>query len=289
MQKQRIYLIAGVVLAILAAVMSKAYLEQQRMAIIQQEKEKIKKAQANLVTVFIAAQDIPPGMPMRMDLVSVERIPSQSRVANAYTGALDGLLAAFPFAKGDQIVASKLISQKQIIGLADATPPGKRAVSISVDNTASLVGMLKPGNHVDVLFVANIPDKNSERAGAEKVKILPLFQNILILAVGQDLNPTPMMGSVARQSGAKDSSLITLALSPRESNIIAFAQEHGKISLALRSPSDSQISMINPVDWEELFHFLMPDTAIKAPVSPDRPTIEIYRGLKKERMPLSSR
>jgi hypothetical protein len=56
------------------------------------------------------------------------------------------------------------------------TPPGKRAVTISVDNISSLAGMVKAGDRVDViaLISQNIPGPDGK--SSPQLITLPVFQ-----------------------------------------------------------------------------------------------------------------
>jgi Flp pilus assembly protein CpaB len=120
--------------------------------------------------------------------------------------------------------------------------------------------------------------------------VMPLFQNVQVIAVGQETNATPRITSAARynKADAKDvSSLVTVVLSPQEANIVSFVQEQSKIRLVLRSPADSKQEPVHPINWDTVFQYLMPqpETVIEEPKP--IPTVEIYRGLQKERIPLS--
>lgn len=288
MPKQRIFLILGVVFAFMAVFASKFYLDQQREEIFKEAKQRMAKIKADQVVVLVAKNNIAPGTALTANSVSYEIVSSKERNPNSYNGAIDGMVVISPIAKGEQISGSKIIPPgRQSAGLAESTPPGKRAITISVDNTASLVGMIKPGNGVDVLFIADIPKNNNEKTPAkDQTNILPLFQNVSVLAVGQDIGT-----NLAGQKASRDASLITLALAPNEAGMLAFAMEQGKIRLVLRSPKDSQIAVTETVNWDVLFKYLMPERVeTKKPVAAEvvePPGIEIYRGARKEKIPLS--
>jgi Flp pilus assembly protein CpaB len=84
---------------------------------------------------------------------------------------------------------------------------------------------------------------------------------------------------------------MTLALTPQEANIIAFVQEQGKIRLVLRSPADAVIEKdVKPISWETLFRLLRQDESgkdIKTDDFAPKDTIEIYRGMKRDVIPLT--
>jgi len=153
-----------------------------------------------------------------------------------------------------------------------------------VDNIASLAGMLKPGDYVDVIAALPLPVQGPNGAVSSQPAVIPLFQNILILAVGQDLGSQVKGESRYKKEEAKEASpLITLALTPQESNLIAFVQEQGKVRLVARSPADSQVQPFQPVGWDALMQYIMPQLGEqKVEVKEPDDVVEIYRGLNKE-------
>jgi len=301
LQKQQIILIAGVVLAIAAIVMVNTYIEQQRMAAQEQAKKALSNIQANQTAVLVAKQDIPKGAMIESSMLETAIVPNKFVQPNAATSLdrVSDMITLAPISKGEQVTLSKL-SHGQAKGggdLAGLTPVGKRAVTISVDNIASLVGMVKPGDYVDVIATVPVPVQGPQGEQGSQMAVLPLFQNTLVLAVGQDTGRVPAQQSGSRYTtkGAGDaagSGLITLALGPQEASLIAFVQEQGKIRLTLRSPADAQVGPIQPASWETLFRYIMPAPEMPqgdgdAPVVDDTEYIDVYRGLNKEKMPLS--
>jgi len=214
-----------------------------------------------------------------------------------------------PISKGEQITLNKLIWPREggsgnISGtLAMVTPVGKRAITISVDNLASLAGMIKAGDYVDVIAMTPVPVETTEKKQGVQVAVIPLFQNVLVLAVGHEIGrpatsaSLPEAGRYSKPSDEKSppsssgtTQLIALALAPQEANLIAFVQEQGKLRLTLRSPADSQVQPALPTTWDTLFKYIMPSkegAKEPEPVKEEIEYVEIYRGLNKEKVPLS--
>ena len=118
-----------------------------------------------------------------------------------------------------------------------------------------------------------------------------MFQNILVLAVGQNTgartaNPTGRY-SETTPAPSSGNALITLALGPHEANLVAFVQEQGKMRLVMRSPADAQIEPMAPASWESLFQYIMPPKPVVEPPVDTNEYIEVLRGLSKEKVPLS--
>lgn len=298
MQK-KIYLILGIGLALLAAVMVNVYINQQRKLAIADAKRRLETIQANQTAVLIAKEDFPVGTAVDPGKLEVKIIPSQYLQPQAVTSIdrIAGMVMAAAVSKGEQLALSKLAWPKEARGgsLATVTPVGKRAITISVDNVASLGGMIKAGDYVDVIATVSVPVQTADGKQVAQAAVIPLFQNIMVLAVGQETGgPVAEEARYKKEEKREISPFITLALAAQEANLIAFVQEQGKIRLILRSPADSQVQPTQPASWETLFQYIMPNRQIdkeaaqpKAEVEAPQGYVEIYRGLNKEKVPLS--
>jgi pilus assembly protein CpaB len=304
MQKQRIILIIGLVLGLIAVFMVNAYVVQQRQAEEQKAKEKIAQIQAEQTVVLVAKKEIPRGSIIEPDMLRTEIIPKQYVQPQAVTNLdrIAGMITIAPISTDEQVSLSKLTypSKQRSGGLADVVPIGKRAITISVDNIAALVGMIKPGDYIDVSAVMIVPFTGADGKPINQPAVIPLFQNVLVLAVGQEIGGviTPQQESRYKKEEKREfSPLITLALFAQEASLIAFVQEQGKIRLTLRSPADSQKENVRPASWETLFQYIIPQETTAPAVTTSRKkeealpvektTVEIYRGTEREAVPFS--
>jgi pilus assembly protein CpaB len=109
---------------------------------------------------------------------------------------------------------------------------GKRAISIPATISSSFDGLLHPGDRVDVLFTAKANEASQETT-------VPLLQNLLVMALGEDLgdaNPDPQ-----RRGGAGRHGSVTLATSLDQGQMLAFAATKGQLTLLLRNADDTAI------------------------------------------------
>lgn len=298
MPKQRLILIIGVVLALAAVFMTKVYIDQQRQAAEEDAKKRLASMQAHQTAVLVAKKDIPRGAAIEETMFETAIIPNKYVQPQAVTSLdrISGMVTVAPIAKDEQITLSKLTFAKQAGGLAEVTPMGKRAITISVDNISALAGMIKAGDYVDVISMLPETVQTAEGKQVTQLTSIPLFQNVLILAVGQETSSQskarPRFKRETETEEKKESApLITVALEPQEANLIAFVQEQGKIRLTLRSPADTKVELLQPANWDTLLQYL----ASKSPAAKEaqvreepRPVgyVEIYRGLNKEKVPL---
>jgi pilus assembly protein CpaB len=290
LQKQQIILIVGIGLALIAIFMIKVYLDEQDRLAKLRAKQELEAIQANQTTVLIAKKDIEQGVVIDPSWLDAKILPNNLVESGAVKSVdrIAGMLTLAPISRGEQVTLDKL-SFKRSGDLASSTPVGKRAITINVDNASSLVGMIKTGDYVDVIALVNIPVQVIDGKAVTQLTSIPLFQNVLVLAVGQETGPqTPVAEQFARygkQQAAPDSSLITLALAPKEAGLLSFVQEQGKIRLVMRSPTDAKVEPMQLATWDTLFQYVLPP---QQKVEEPKPVsfIEVYHGLQKEKVPV---
>lgn len=143
----------------------------------------------------------------------------------------------------------------QMDSFAVRTPPGKRAVTILVDSLSAVGGLINPGDFVDILGVLKIPD-DSEDTKATKDVTTVLFQNVQVLAVGTNFKPIGIAPAYDAQQKARSLN-VTIAISPEEAGLIAFAQANGKLQLSLRPPTDGGLQLLQIASWDTLAEYVM--------------------------------
>lgn len=309
-QKNMPMIIAGV-LALIAVVIAGSYFKQREArlaALAAARSPKGKQVQIEEKKVVVAKKDIIKGSVIDSKMVELKSIPVKFIQPGA-TGSIDRIIdkvTMTPITKGEQILRNKLVSDAaDLSSLSYRTPMGKRAITIPVDNISSVGGMIRPDDYVDILGL--IPQ--TMQVGEEQVTqyaTVPLFQKVLVLAVGRDV------GASKRSKGGASGpvSTITVGLEPQKATMVAFIQEQGgKLRFVLRSPSDTGVTLAQPVNWDTLFLYLFPDLIQQiqsgkaggmSPMmlmqqggvveeedeQPTGPQVEIYRGSQREVVPL---
>lgn len=302
--QKRLPLIIALACGILAIVLLNSYLKRRENEIWEKTKQNQQQAQpstppAKMAIVLVAGKDIPPQVPITPADLLIKEIPVEYIQPGAVP-SLDqviGQIASAPIAAGEQILKTKLLPPGKIgKSLSEITPAGKRAVSVSVDNTASIANLILPGDHVDVLAFIILPETTAQpqpqQPGAKSSasRLISLFQNVEVLAVEGEFFSSAQAGQGAKKEQARaasaSSGTVTLALGPQEAVLLSFVQEHGKIKLNLRASEDTQKEAIKPADWDTLFQYLYPS---KEGSQGSRPVVEVYRGLNKEIVPLTGK
>lgn len=297
--EKRGWIIAGA-FALAAAILTIVLLNQERQRLASEAEEKLESFQENTVEVVFAKTDIASGRLISEDMIYTKLVAKNALPNDAATSIARVIdrTAATSFKKDSVITLGKLAwPTNSETTLAMKTPIGKRAITISVDNISALLGMIKPGDYVDALGLIPLPAEVEGKQSAQPATV-PLFQNVLVLAVGSQLSASVQDEAGLRRKPAespapKDSApLITLSLSPEEANILAFVQEQGKIRLILRSPGDATTQAVQPATWETVLKYLFPNIELEAKKEKEQepkediPQVEIIRGFKREIVPL---
>ncbi len=283
MQKQRLIIVAvGVVLGLVAIFMVNNYIKDMATEAKRRADRELEKIRKNQAVVLVAKQDIPAGAAIQSGMLETSIVPReyvQPQVA-ASLDNVSGMVAVAPIARGEQISFTKLSLSEQRSkqrDLASVTPIGKRAVSVSAENLSDVVNLIRPGDNVDLIAVLSLTKESPEGRKYTEQTIVPAFQNVLVLAVGQETDPNAKPGGRSSQKVNQ----ITVALRPTEANILAFLQEQGKIRISLRSMEDTQIERVEPTTWQSVLE------QIPALKTEEADSIDIYRGLKKEKIVIS--
>jgi pilus assembly protein CpaB len=156
-----------------------------------------------------------------------------------------------------------------------------------MDELSAVGGMIRPGDYIDI--IGNFPFPQVVGGKVEtRIATVMLFQNVLVLAVGAQIEQESLDKGAAR-SGI---STVTLALTPKEAELITYAQQQGKLKLILRSPLDSTIESVPIASMDTLLQFIFsqqgidlsnikPEDTQQAPIErQEAQPIEIYRGGK---------
>jgi pilus assembly protein CpaB len=124
--------------------------------------------------------------------------------------------------------------------------PGIRALTIAVDEINSISGMLQPGDRIDLLFSARLPERDGARGqGGEAT--LPLFQGLLVLATGRQVR-----AGVDERGAQRSYSTVTVEVEPEQAQRLVVAQRTGKLTAVLRNPDDPARMARQAMDLRQL-------------------------------------
>lgn len=176
--------------------------------------------------VVAAARALQAGDVLKPEDVTLTDWPASIPLTNAFTNAGDlvGRAVIFPVAASQPILEGYLAAPGSGIGLTTKIPEGMRATSVKSDEVVGVAGFLFPGSHVDVLVTFR-----SDRLPTPETQIV--LQDVEVLTVGQKLEPDPQ--------GKPDTvSVVTLLLTPEDSQKLVLASSQGGIQFVLRNGAD---------------------------------------------------
>ncbi len=237
-------------------------------------KENTLLSKAAVNRVIVSAKYIAPGVCITADMLKEVEFPEMYVQPGAVRKKENaaGYLAAAPISENEQILANKLT--KVADKLSEIVPIGMRAVSIAVDDSAGLDGMVKPGDYVDVVGAF-------EDAGSRGVFSATVIQYCQVIAFNGDFS-----GSRKKEAGLPFAPLgrsnATLLVEPSDAEVIVFAENKGRLRLSLRNPGDAQYSPLKTTNFSNL----LKSAAKETPKTQEGPSLEIIRGTDGERVRL---
>lgn len=236
--KQKVILIVSVVIGLLAAVLTRSYLNAKDRE-VQRWKEDFNRKNAK-VEVIAIKKSIPSGTILTMQDIGAKMVIEASVrghiiKANEYV-SLIGRKTLRALQGGDPVFWSDIEGGDPATrGLAGDIKPRMRAISVNATGAAAVSGMVKPNDHIDVLGTFSFPSKTAQ--GELELVTLTILQDVLVLATGKETAKSQFL-SDARASSATYST-VTLEVTPREAEMLVFLEQiKGRISLALRNPDD---------------------------------------------------
>ena len=137
-----------------------------------------------------------------------------------------------------QPVLRRDLASSASLGLSAKIPDGMRATAVKTNEVTNIAGFIFPGSHVDVLVTL----KPENIASTETRTVL---QNVLVLSTGTKMDPDP-------NGKPENVNVVTLLVTPEQSEKLALAQNQGTIHFVLRNGGDSASPDVRPVDIAEL-------------------------------------
>jgi pilus assembly protein CpaB len=149
-----------------------------------------------------------------------------------------GRVLMYAVAAKDPVLRRDLASSASL-GLAAKIPDGMRATAVKTNEVINVAGFIFPGSRVDVLVTMR-SENNSESTITRTV-----LQNVQVLSTGTKMDPDP-------NGKPENVAVVTLLVSPEESQKLALAQNQGTIQFVLRNGGDSASPDVPSVNMAEL-------------------------------------
>ncbi len=206
--------------------------------------------------VVASATDLPAGVALSAKDVVLIDWPTDVPLSGSFskTDAVVGHPLIRSLGAKQPILQHDLGVEGSGIGLATKIPPGMRATAVRSNEIVGVAGFLYPGSHVDVLATYTLP-------GVTGSITQTVLQDVEVLTAGQTIEPDP-------QGKPQQVNVVTLLLSPEDSQKLQLASTQGSIQFVLRNGIDTKNVQLHPTRVDELIASAKP----LEPPSPKRST-----------------
>ncbi|MCX5592003.1 Flp pilus assembly protein CpaB [Alcaligenes endophyticus] len=216
-------LVLAVAMGLVAVWAVQKYLQEQQASI---------RAAHQVVTAsrVVVGQAMQAGMRLQADHLAVrdfplDLLPSESVSPDDYSQVV-GLRLRRSLQAGDLLLPAYL-HEHDDIAFSQQLLPGRRAMTIPVDDINSVSGLIQSGDLIDI-YVSF--DEQDRRVTA------PLLQSVLVRATGKQISPEKEF------EASQNYRTLTLDLAPDEALRLVAARQNGRITALLRNPGDHEHS-----------------------------------------------
>jgi pilus assembly protein CpaB len=137
-----------------------------------------------------------------------------------------------------------------------------RAMSIKVNEVIGVAGFVVPGTRVDVLVTLTHRDKDDSLARV-------VVENVGVLTAGTRYD----QDNAKKEGKPIPSTVVTLMVTPEDSERIALAQTEGQLMLSLRNPLDTKAADTHGVRTSSLFGAPPPPPAPAVRTATQKPVV----------------
>lgn len=244
----RVAMVLAVVLGIVAALGMRAWIQRERQEV---EKDfdpvEITVAARNLKKGDIIAPRVLTAKLIPRNLVVGGMIPKSEQELYAGRILMENVMTGEPVFR--QLLETR--SEKRLT-LESEVRPGRRAVTLRVDQVTGVAGLIRPGDYIDILATYNVhPSPAAQPAAAQpargqrpgsapileqEMRTIYLLQAVRVIAVDSRTM------DIATRSRASQYRTITVEVDPWDAMRLVNAQNQAMLQMLLRSPADVEIA-----------------------------------------------
>ena len=236
-----------------------------------QAPEQLQRGATTSSPAVVAARDLDVGTTVVPEDLRIIEWPGDA-LPVGYAASIDEVIGrgvVVPIRMNEPMLPEKLAGSDMGRGLTMLIPAGFRAVSVPVNDVVAVAGWVRPGTRVDVLVTLS-GLRNEQEAVTQVV-----LQNVEVLGNDRSIQRDAQGEPVAI-------SVITLLVTPEQSEQLAMASADGRLQLALRGQIDLDSTETRGVRASELIRrpvqMVRTSTGVVRPAQPSRVTVEVYRG-----------
>ncbi len=199
-------------------------------------------------TIVVAKKSIGEMAPINETQIELKEMPVEFVPPGAVSdpNEIIGMVALVSFKEGELLLKNKITKPSPLTGLSLQVSPGKRAITIPVDEMRAVAKLLKPGDRIDILAAVSVG-----KGQARRKEVKPIMQSAPILATGvQIANELPVLYEKNKKGDAviiknltrnTNFNSVTIEATPLEAQKIFFIlnQNPKDLMMVLRHPTDT--------------------------------------------------
>jgi pilus assembly protein CpaB len=204
--------------------------------------------------VVAAAVALQPGTPITAENLTEINWPENVALEGLVEKKeeVTGHIVMYAIAANDPVLKRDLASSSSF-GLAAKIPDGMRATAVKTNEVMNIAGFIFPGSRVDVLVTIRSDNNNASTTSRT------VLQNVQVLSTGTRMDPDP-------NGKPENVSVVTLLVTPEQSEKLALAENQGTIQFVLRNGGDGATPETPAVDMAQLTG--MPKPPVPQPEKP---------------------
>ena len=242
--KTWLMLAVAIVLSLLTAWLTLQYLKFKEQSIEAEVSARSQQSKGATIAVVVPTRSMPPGALLEESVVASREVPADfvydDMITVAQFDALKGHALIREVEKGKPLRKSDV--RELFADFSGTLKPGKRAMTINVDEINSVAHMVEPGNLVDLMLVLSGSGEESSNQ-----TVVPFLDQVRVLATGQKITQDDPASQDAQGRRRVSYSTVTLEVTPTQAARLTLAVELGKIRAVLRNENDKQ-----SVDFESV-------------------------------------
>jgi pilus assembly protein CpaB len=228
-----VVLVVAIILGGIAAVLARNWLANRARL-----------TQGDVGTIVVAASPIAFGTELTKENTKVIPWSTASLPEGAFATKDDLLqggrrMALALIARNEPILGGKISAPNQPATLSTVLTPGKRAVTVRVDDVRGVAGFIEPGDLVDVVLIRTEADSRSNQSYSDII-----LQAAKVLAIDQITGERTDKPTIAKA--------VTLEVTPEDAQKILLATNIGRLSLILRQPVEAHADHVQRITAQTL-------------------------------------
>ena len=148
-------------------------------------------------------------------------------------------MALVSIALNEPVIRGRITAPGQRAALSSMLDPGKRAVTVRVDDVRGVAGFIQPGDRVDVVLIRTEAESKIKEGYSDVI-----LQYAKVLAIDQITGERTEQPTIAKA--------VTLEVSAEEAQKILLATNVGRLTLILRQPAEAKVDPVRRVTENDL-------------------------------------